>query len=107
MLRKGEVDQNVAAGCLEHASGGSSVAEVDARRDFWIAGQHRPTQPLRRTEVHQLRRRDLVVPFADNHRRRWRVILRRSVKKCLLNALTMNLPKDDASLGDEVAVARA
>src|SRR5439155_16362377 len=42
VLGKGEVDENVAAGCLEHPGGGRSVAVVDAGRDLRIAGHDRP-----------------------------------------------------------------
>src|SRR5438094_10559982 len=106
MLGKREVDQNVAAGCLEDAGGGDSVAVVDARRDLRITGHHRPAEVPRRPKVHQVRLRYRVAFLVNDHPRGW-MVLRRSVEERFLNEGTPHLPEDDAALRDKVAVAFA
>src|SRR5688572_12340118 len=71
VLREREVDQNIAARCLENAGNGGWIKIVEACRDLWIAGEHRTAQVLRVAEVHQFRLVDLFMSFVDDHLGRW------------------------------------
>jgi hypothetical protein len=87
VFREWELDLRVAARCLKDAGRGRLLRLVDPRRKLRVAVDHGPAEALRRAEVRQLRRRDLLArPVHDDRSRR--VALFGAVEERFLNRLS-------------------